>query len=1016
MSGRVGACHRCGGGLGDADRFCARCGATRPSATPADPLIGRTVAGAYVIQELIGVGGMGRVYRAEQSMLGRTVAIKVVHPHLLGDEQSVARFYVEARTASRLNHPNSVAIIDFGRTDDGVLYLVMEHLRGRDLGRVMQDEGPLSFTRIVDVLGGVLAALGEAHSLGVVHRDLKPENILLQPGRKGGDAVKVVDFGLAKIVGASEESSITSPGLVCGTPDYMSPEQGRGEETDGRGDLYSVGVLLFELLADRLPYLDDTPTKVVLQHITAPVPDPRAVAPGRQIPAALATVCMRALAKSPEERFQTAEAFAEALHRALGSLQAPAPVAGADAWCAACGHANNVGSRFCAECGVHLEGGSSPREEAYRVGGSAPPEPRAGLLGRADETAALEALRARAAEGLVRVHVHGEAGVGKTRLLAWLAANALQDGDRVATGRPHASGAPVPYAALRGLVEQLLDTASERLQQLVGRDGSTFVDGLARAGLAELLAPAGLAGLEGQPRTAAVASMLAVAVRVAAGRARSGRVVLLADDVAAWDAPSVDALAMLPRFAGDGALLIVSASQEPASGALARGVVAMPLVGLGVLDATRFLRGGTVPPPGRAQAPAAEKRLLPLHLEQLRALGLTLPAADEPASPRLADAVLLRVERLTRAARRALQAAAVLGERAALAKVQAMLDATEQPGIDVLRGSGLVRLLGDELTFSSPFVRELVVTSIPAEARRRLHDRALEIEIDDEAPLEVRAEHAFRAGEPTRALLLLERMGDRALARGDAQTASFALRRGLDIARRELLETGDLALDRAIATFSRKFGDALDRAGESVGAEGVLREALDLVPRESEERARMLLVLGRVALRRERHRDALRVVGEALDVSLRFGELRLAGEAQALLGEVRRGLGDESDAADACRQACELLGRAGAPLARLAAAKVQFAEVQLDLGRLTEAEATLESAIQCASEADTPALGASATGMLGAVDELAGRPSQAAVRYRAAAALAVRAGDADARERWERASMERRASGVRASA
>jgi len=1009
-------------GVGDADRFCARCGATRAASPAVDPLIGRTIAGAYVVHELIGVGGMGRVYRAEQSMLGRTVAIKVVHPHLLGNEQSVARFYSEARTASRLNHPNSIAIIDFGRTDDGMLYLVMEHLRGRDLARVMQEEGPLPFTRIVDVLCGVLAALGEAHALSVVHRDLKPENILVEPIRTrrsaqpSVDAVKVLDFGLAKLVGGGPDSSITSPGLICGTPDYMSPEQGRGEEIDGRGDLYSVGVLLFELLADRLPYIDDTPTKVVLQHITEPVPDPRAVAPARRIPAALAAVCVRALAKSPAERFQTAEDFAEALQRALGSLRAAAPVAGREVGCPDCGHANAVGSRFCAECGARIEGGSSPREEAQRTEGSAPPEPRAGLLGRADDTAALESLRARAADGLVRVHVHGEAGVGKTRLLGWLAASAAQDGDRVAIGRPHASGAPVPYAALRGAVEQLLDATHERLQQLVGRDGTVFVDGLARAGLAELLAPAGLAGTDGQSRAAAVASMLAVSVRVAAGRARSGRVVLIADDVDAWDAPSVEALAALPRFAGDGALLVVTASRQPAPGVLASGVTSIPLSGLGALDAARFLRGGSVPPTDRLPSAEHDARFLPLHLEQLRALGLGLPDADPGSPARLSDAVLLRVERLTLPARRGLQAVAVLGECAPRAKVLAMLDAADQAGIDTLRSSGLVRLIGDDLTFGSPFVRELVVASIPAEARRRLHERALALEIDAEVPLEVRAEHAFRAGEPTRALLLLERMGDRALARGDAETAALALRRGLELARRELVETGDLALDRAIATFSRKLGDALDRSGESSGAEGVLREALDLTPPDSLDRARMLLVIGRTAVRRERPRDALRAVGEALDLALRAGALAMAGEAQAMLGQVRRASGDEAGAADAWRQAGELLVRANAPLARQAAVKVEFAEVLLDLGRLAEAKTTLEAALRFATEADAPALAARATGMLGAVDELGGRATEAVAHYRAAATLAVRAGDADARERWESAAMERRTSGVRATA
>ena len=143
---------------------------------------------------------MGRVYCAEQVALGRTVAVKVVHPHLADDELAAARFLNEARTASRLSHPNSVAIFDFGRTEQGQPYIVMEYLRGRDLGRVADDEGPLPLTRVVDVLRQTLAALEEAHALGIVHRDLKPDNIVLEPLRSGLDFVKVVDFGLAKIL------------------------------------------------------------------------------------------------------------------------------------------------------------------------------------------------------------------------------------------------------------------------------------------------------------------------------------------------------------------------------------------------------------------------------------------------------------------------------------------------------------------------------------------------------------------------------------------------------------------------------------------------------------------------------------------------------------------------------------------------------------------------------------------------------------------------------------------------
>src|SRR5262245_34973447 len=160
----------------------------------------------------------------------------------------------------------------------------------------MREDGPLPLARICDIVSAVLDALGEAHALGVVHRDLKPENVIIERLKAGGDLIKVVDFGLAKLLsGQQAGTSITLPRLVCGTPDYMSPEEGRGEEVGACGDIYSVGVLLFELRTDRVPCVADTPTNVVLKHIQEPVPDPREVAPQREIPAIMVNVVMRAL-------------------------------------------------------------------------------------------------------------------------------------------------------------------------------------------------------------------------------------------------------------------------------------------------------------------------------------------------------------------------------------------------------------------------------------------------------------------------------------------------------------------------------------------------------------------------------------------------------------------------------------------------------------------------------------------------------------------------------------------------
>src|SRR5271154_2590666 len=196
-------CPNCAYPCPDAFNYCVACGTeVRTPDAPAvvDALLGLTLPGGYRVTNLLGVGGMGRVYCAEQVALGRTVAVKVVHPRLAGDELAAARFLNEARAASRLSHPNSVAIFDFGRTEQGQPYIVMEYLRGRDLARVAQADGPMPLRRVVHILQQTLAALDEAHALGILHRDVKPDNIVLEPLRSGLDFVKVVDFGLAKLL------------------------------------------------------------------------------------------------------------------------------------------------------------------------------------------------------------------------------------------------------------------------------------------------------------------------------------------------------------------------------------------------------------------------------------------------------------------------------------------------------------------------------------------------------------------------------------------------------------------------------------------------------------------------------------------------------------------------------------------------------------------------------------------------------------------------------------------------
>jgi serine/threonine protein kinase len=231
----VKRCPACAAACWDSHRHCPSCGADVSTALiePGDPYAGTTLVGKYHITELIGVGAMGRVYRADHLQLDAQVAVKLLNPDVAADAQTVKRFQTEARAASRLRHPNTIQVHDFGQSDTGILFLVMELLRGRNLAQIIGDEPPLSPPRLVDLLGQALAALDEAHAAGVVHRDFKPENIFVETLRTGKEHVKVLDFGIAKLRGEAD-ANLTSRGAVCGTPDYMSPEQIRGEELDAR--------------------------------------------------------------------------------------------------------------------------------------------------------------------------------------------------------------------------------------------------------------------------------------------------------------------------------------------------------------------------------------------------------------------------------------------------------------------------------------------------------------------------------------------------------------------------------------------------------------------------------------------------------------------------------------------------------------------------------------------------------------------------------------------------------------
>lgn len=833
-----------------------------------DSLVGRTIADRYEVVSLINSGGMGAVYRAQQRSLNRPVAIKFIHQHLLRSAVSIQHFMVEAQTLSRLHHPHVVNVLDFGRMPDdegGNLFLVMELLGGRDLSDVLEVEPFLPIPHVVDIVIQILEGLAEAHHADITHRDVKPENVILEPLRSGRHHVKLIDFGVAKFTDARKTAE---RGAACGTPAYMAPEQLLGIAAPSV-DIFSVGIVLFQMLTGVMPAKN---RPLHLPGGPRVVPDPRRSAPQRGISDNLAEVCMRALARDPEDRFPSAQAFADAIHDAMTIH--PLTAWDRPSWPVLLGQPKPIAKQ---RPSVGRISATVPANHAQLLGDqtlvtrgellSAP------LVGRdADIDWATALLRSEQPPAVMAFW--GRMGVGRTRLLREVAALEKTEHNLVVFVTPE----PAPYQEIgyRGL-RQILRSLTGRSDEELVNDNTT--DQWSHMGLRMLFSKTPPNPQSIVPQRAASA-VLAWGIWRASCRCLSGRVILAIDDADKLDGATF--LALRDYLAGDpiAGFTALLASEHARPILNLNGVRERALRGLSAEDAAKML---SLPADHPLLAKLDSDDIAPLYVERL-ALTNHLDADSLPDS--LESLIEKQRSELTQDERQVIHALKTLGLCTA-EKLDALLqlDANARTVLTALVDNGWVDMQGDvarlmHAAYGQGGQAAALSTGTTTNVLHELAARELEGARD---LIELRAFHAIQGIADLEAFLLIEESARLRAARGDKHGVIAALTLAMSAARIEWTQGGTEAASTALEVFGRKLAAALVSAGRMEQAQSVLDEILNTTEPRDLARATLLEQCAHVAELRGRNDQAERLRREALKIAERMADRKLAKRLRTAL-------------------------------------------------------------------------------------------------------------------------------------
>jgi serine/threonine-protein kinase len=967
LSAAYKICPACATRVGVDTRYCANCGEDLAAveANEGDPLLGLELAGKYMLEQLIGEGAMGRVYKARQLTLGKPFAVKILAPHLMNDETSHQRFASEAHNAASLNHPNCVSIVDYGRTPEGVTYIVMEFIAGMTLERLITEQFPLARERMVDLTLQILAALSEAHGLGILHRDLKPENILVQQLRTHGELAVVLDFGIAKLMedpdsGKPANPKLTTAGMVCGTPEYMSPEQARGRTLDARSDLYAVGVILYQMLTGRPPFESTSAVEILHKHLHEE-PIPPSVVRGEE-PDPLETVCLRALRKDPAQRYASALEFREEL---IAATAAPKPSASA-LRCERCGGEMRGEHRFCPHCGALAPARGARRRQSSRSGmaiahaGEATAEVfvRAFPLPLVAREQAFERSRVMLSRPLPGVRLRvltGPAGVGKTRMADEIATLAESLGWRAYYVGADPTGARTPLWPIRTIVAQVLelDPASFTTQDL-GR-----VANLCGLGFEELPGLAELFGLHGPAHDLELPvrrrECFASAVQAMLSGGRGQPLLLVFDDIDAYDNASREILRRLAAAPASAAVQLLATSADDRLDWL--GGVVEQLEPLPAEAVERVGRQVTLEVKPSSDLPTELARvapLTPLRLElhlRLLAQGLIAPRhADEAALVRA------RLEQLDPELARLLELASVLGERfpdSELAELyerdQGNLGVAFDDALMQLHMKGLLVVIGaGERAFVHRLIRDAAYQTMPDARRQQLHALVAATSKMAKRQVNLRALHQVRAGSREAPRTLLEAALN-AEASFDDLLASDLLQAAASLCAKQSTSAISAADRSALEVDIALASSRVMRTTQSNDQAIVLLEDLQRRTAGTDAQPRVLAALGKQLRRRKRFDEAASVLQRALAPTMALGDRAAILEVYLDLGKVWVARGDLGRAVKELSEGLDLATLGEGPRAEVDVPLwpylLEIAEVHRAAGRHSEARKWCENAL-----------------------------------------------------------------------